>query len=265
LYSPLKLAFKYLRYLTTASNGRGHGIHSPFIYAFTKEVLNGKFHSSHWKQLERLRTNLKKDQRVLQVNDLGAGSGKLHHHQRSVSSIANTSLKSQKYASLLGRIVQYYNCEYILELGTSLGITSAYIATTHPKVHLTTLEGVPDIAAVAHSLFDQLGLYNIELVQGNFDQTLSGAILKMPRVDLVYIDGNHRKIPTLQYFESVLHYANDETIFVFDDIHWSSEMEDAWEAIRMHPKVTSSIDLFFLGLIFIRPAFKEPVHTTIRF
>jgi predicted O-methyltransferase YrrM len=265
LHSTLKLAFKYFYYLIKASNGRGHGIHSPFVYTFAEKVLNGKFHSSRWEQLERVRKDLKKDQRILQVIDLGAGSGVLHHHQRSVSSIANTSLKSQKYATLLGRIVQHYHCEHVLELGTSLGITSAYIATTHPKVHLTTLEGVPDIAAVAQSLFDKLGLCNIKLVQGNFDQTLSGALHQMPRIDMVYIDGNHRKIPTLLYFESVLNFAHDETIFVFDDIHWSTEMEEVWEAIRRHPRVTSSIDLFFLGLIFIRPAFKEPVHTTIRF
>lgn len=265
MYTPVQLAFKYLHYWLTASNGKGHGIHSPFVFEFTESVLNDRNLPASWNLIEAQRKKLLLDNRIIQVEDLGAGSSRLISTQRSIASIAASSLKPPKYARLLARIVNLYSCKNVLELGTSLGITSSYLATAHPEVRLTTCEGINAIADTAQSVFNHLQLNNIKLVRGDFDKTLVDAVSKMDSIDLAYIDGNHRETPTLNYFETLLSKSHEETIFIFDDIHWSVGMEAAWEKIKEHPCVTGSIDLFFLGLVFIRPSFKESVHFKIRY
>jgi len=52
---------------------------------------------------------------------------------------------------------------------------------------------------------------------------------------------------------------------VFDDIHWSAEMEKAWLEIKSHPSVQYTIDIFFLGFVFFRPDFKVKQNFSIRF
>ena len=102
---------------------------------------------------------------------------------------------------------------------------------------------------------------NIAPLIGDLEQALSGIDL----LDLAFIDGNHRKEPTLRYFDTLLAKINNASILIFDDIHWSAEMEEAWEIIKMHSSVTLSIDLFFIGLIFFRNDFKVKQHFVINF
>ncbi len=162
-------------------------------------------------------------------------------------------------------MVNHYQPKFILELGTSLGITSSYMASAQPNAKVTTMEGAKAVAAVAQKNFNALGLQNINIVQGNFDNTLPGVLKKTNVVDLAFVDGNHRREPTLQYFEQLLQKSNDNTILVFDDIHWSAEMEQAWASIQAHPRVTLTIDLFFIGLVFFRAEQKVKQHFTVRF
>ena len=94
---------------------------------------------------------------------------------------------------------------------------------------------------------------NIEIVEGNIDQTLAPTLAALGApVDFVFFDGNHRYAPTLQYFELCLAHRTDESVFVFDDIHWSPGMERAWEVIKAHPDVRLTVDLFHIGLVFFR-------------
>jgi predicted O-methyltransferase YrrM len=128
-----------------------------------------------------------------------------------------------------------------------------------------TLEGAESIADLAEANFARLGLGNTELIRGNFDRTLATALERQPSPALIFFDGNHRKEPTLRYFRQCLTTAGDDDIFVFDDIHWSREMEEAWEEIKKDPRVTCSIDLFLVGLIFFRRSFHTPQHFRIRY
>jgi hypothetical protein len=41
-YSTPTVLLKYLQYYWVASNSKGHGIHSPFVFKFIQEILNGK-------------------------------------------------------------------------------------------------------------------------------------------------------------------------------------------------------------------------------
>jgi predicted O-methyltransferase YrrM len=166
---------------------------------------------------------------------------------------------------LMYRLAMYYKPQTIIELGTSLGITTAYLATGSPGADVYTIEGSAAINQVAKQHFRELGLKNIKDCVGNFDDKLPEILSRLQRVDLVYIDGNHRYEPTVHYFSQLLPHSGNDTILVFDDIHWSPEMEQAWEEIKSHPSVRCSVDLFFIGFVFFRAEFKVPRHFAVRF
>jgi predicted O-methyltransferase YrrM len=272
MYSRFKLAFKYLHYYLTSSNGKGYGIHSPFIFHFITKILNDKHHYPEYGTVENLRQKLLKNQTLLTIEDFGAGSAVNKTNQRTVATIAKNVTKPKKYGQLLFRMVKEYKPKTILELGTSLGITTSYLAIANPDTNVTTIEGAKEVAAIAEENFRTLNLQNlpdqqagIELVKRNFDDSLSSVIYYLSSINFVFIDGNHRREPTERYFRQLLAKADNDSIFIFDDIHWSKEMEQAWETIKCHEAVRCSIDLFFIGIIFFKQELKEKQHFVIRF
>ena len=168
MYSAFQLAKKYLRYYFTASNGKGHGVHSPFVFEFIKNVLRDKKQYDCYEAIEAQREKLKANNTLIEVEDFGAGSSVIKSNQRIVKDIANSSLKPRKFAQLLFRMVQYYKPATLIELGTSFGITSSYLAAGNKNAQLFTCEGATNIAAIAQQNFDALQIENIELVQGDF-------------------------------------------------------------------------------------------------
>ena len=271
MYSRSQLLKKWLHYYLSASNGKGHGIHSPFVFDFVKNVLRDKKEYDQYSSIEAARQKLLKQTEEIEVQDLGAGSSVIKTNKRKISDIAASSLKPKKYAQLLYRIAKYYNSptgssgKTTVELGTSFGITSSYLAAGKPTAKLFTIEGSPAIANIAHKTFDELALNNIELTQGDFNTVLPSLLAKLNSIDLAFIDGNHRKESTLDYFRQLLQHSNASTILIFDDIHWSSDMEEAWTEVQQSPQVTLTIDLFFIGLVFVNPAFKIKQNFVIRF
>jgi predicted O-methyltransferase YrrM len=265
VFNRFQLAKKYLNYQFTASNGKGHGVHSPFVFDFITNVLQDKKEYDCYGKIEAIRNQLTNDLKVIHVDDFGAGSAVMKLNERKVSDIARSSLKPKKYAQLLFRMVQYYKPEMIIELGTSLGITTSYLASGNNNATVCTCEGAPGIAGIAQNNFKQLGLKNIELIRGNFDETLPPLLTKLKKTDFVFIDGNHRKEPTLNYFHQLINYSSDSSILVFDDIHWSIEMEAAWLEIQQHPSVTLTIDLFFIGIVCMNTGIKVKQHFSIRY
>ncbi len=265
MHSTLTLAFKYFNYYLKASNGKGHGIHSPFVYHWVREVLNNPSSPHNVKEIEGFRQHLKANKSSIEVLDLGAGSRQTKLKTRRVDVIAKSALKSSKIAALLYRMVRYHKPHTILEMGTSFGITSCYLAAGNSRVKLVTMEGAPSVVQIAEENFKLLDYKNIELRQGDFAQLLPTYINEIESVGLVYIDGNHQYQPTLEYFEILLGKVNEQSVLIFDDIYWSSEMEQAWSEIKKHPKVTLTIDLFFIGIVFFRNENKQKEHFMIRY
>ena len=265
MYSSFQLAYKYLNYYLTASNGKGHGTHSPFVFEFITKVLNDANNYPAYKGVEELREKLLLDNSVLTIEDFGAGSSVSKSNQRTIASIAKNAAKPKKFGQLLYRMIQYYKPEQVLELGTSLGITTSYLASANPNAGVFTLEGSEEIAGAASKNFQSSGLNNIELITGNFDETLASTIKRFSSVDFSFIDGNHRYQPTINYFNQILNKTHNNSVLIFDDIHWSKEMEQAWDEIKHHTAVTCTIDLFFIGLVFFRSEIKEKQHFKIRF
>lgn len=265
MYTRVQLAKKYIRYYLTASNGKGHGIHSPFVFNFIEKVLNDRSQYHCYSIIEQERQLLLSNTTVIEVEDFGAGSSVIKTKQRVVKDIAASSLKSKKFSQLLFRIAKYYQCNTILELGTSFGITTSYLAAANNDSTVYTCEGSKNIAAIANKKFSKLQLRNIKLQQGDFENILPKILLELQTIDLAFIDGNHRKEPTINYFLQLIQHAHPSTILIFDDIHWSKGMEAAWLEIQQHPQVTLTIDLFFIGIVIINSNIKVPQHFTIRF
>lgn len=183
---------------------------------------------------------------------MGAGSQVLSSNTRQVSQLASSSLQEEEIAQMLYRLVNEFKPAAIIELGTSLGITSVYLAKAVSKAQVYTLEGNAAVQDIAKEQFATAGLQNITAITGNFDNTLQPLLDSLQKVDLVYFDGNHRYEPTVRYFEACLKKATEQSVFVFDDIHWSAEMERAWEYVKKHPSVMISIDIYKLGIVFFR-------------
>jgi predicted O-methyltransferase YrrM len=265
VYNRFQLALKYIKYLVTASSGKGHGTHSPFVYDLIWKVLNNSDKPYAFKQAEQLRNHLRNNKEQVEVEDFGAGSFSHKTKQRKISNIAHSSAKPAKYARVLYRLVNHYSCRNIIELGTSLGISTTYMALGNTASRIITCEGSSALAALSRGNFASLHLENITVLTGEFEQTLPVALTEMPEIDLVFMDGNHREAPTLHYFQKILPHVHNYSIVVFDDIHWSREMENAWAQIKQHEAVSETIDLFFLGIVFFRAEQKAKQHFVIRY
>ncbi len=244
-----KLSFilRYLNFLVRAKTR--HGVHSPFVFELLTKVIAEKAPFYAFDKIEYLRKQLLLSKKEIEVTDLGTGdSGK-----RTIAEIAQRSAKPAAQGQLLFRLVNHFKPKHLLELGTSLGLSSLYMAAPDSSAKLITIEGSRATAKAAEENFRKFGAQNIETVTGNFDEVLPVVLEKNLPFDFIFFDGNHRKEPTLRYFEQCLAKAGPQAVFVFDDIHWSAEMEEAWEQIKAHQKVTVTVDLFFLGLVFFRP------------
>lgn len=258
-----RFALKYIRYFLQSDTA--HAVHSPFVFSFIEEILRDKRTFYSFKAIEKIRQALLSDNHPLKITDMGAGSSLQKPAERRVCDIARSAAKSSKYCKLLFRLVNYFQPETILELGTSLGISAAYMASAHSNARLFTLEGSDTVAEIASETFQQLNLDHTQIIIGNFDDTLAPVLMQIPKLDMAFIDGNHRKEPTLRYFSQCLTKAHNDTILIFDDIHWTEDMEETWETIKANSAVTLTIDLFFLGLVFLKKEFKEKQHFVLRY
>ena len=245
----IRIVYKYLQHFFTARHTGGHGVHSPFLFNFTNFVIYEKNPFYAYKAIEDIRKSLLKDKREIAVTDFGTGNNR----QKTIKSIARRSLKEAKYGQLLFRIVNSFTCQNVLELGTSLGITTSYLASVSRKTSCTTIEGCAETAKVAADGFKKLGLDNVNQIIGNIDEILPDVLDDNTNLDFVFIDANHRYEPLMRYFEQILPNLNDNSVLIVDDLYWSAEMEKAWKSIKKHPKVSATIDLFQLGIVFFNP------------
>ncbi|WP_034922835.1 O-methyltransferase [Gillisia sp. CAL575] len=257
--------FAYIKFLFRSSNQ--HGVHSPFVYDLLTKCLYLKNDTPAFQKIRVYWNAVHRDKKSIKVTDFGAGSKVFKSNNRKISAIAKNAGIPLKRAILLNKLGSYFQFKSGLELGTSVGISSAAIAMDNP-ISLTSLEGCSETANVAQMYFDEFNLKNISVQIGEFDVLLDSILEKEntnkdSRFDLVYFDGNHQKEPTLKYFKKLLPFAQNNSVFIFDDIHWSAEMEEAWEEIKADPSVRVTIDSFYWGLVFFRKE-QEKEHFTIR-
>ncbi|MFA9188664.1 class I SAM-dependent methyltransferase [Flavobacterium sp. FBOR7N2.3] len=240
----------YLKFLWYSKNE--HAVHSPFVFSLITKCFYDKKIKKEYAILQEYRNTLLKNKNTIEVTDFGAGSKVFNSNTRIVAQIAQTAGISSKRAELLYRITNYFKAETILELGTSLGLATAALALGNPKASIVTLEGCSNTMAIAKDQLQKLNVNNVEYISCEFNDYLQNCNLQSAIYNLIYFDGNHSKKATLEYFELLLPTITNDSVWIFDDIHWSPDMEAAWEIIKKHPKVTVTIDTFQWGLVFFR-------------
>ncbi len=244
----------YLHYLMTRKGK--HQVHSPFVYDFiTNALIQSSIETDDdFKLMERARKRNFTNKNVIETVDFGAASGrkKFTTYRIATHKLAKRRSNPSFINHFLYKVVKHYKPETMIELGTSVGLGSMALALGNPSAKLITLEGCASVASVAESNLNKFNLNHIELVIGSFENSLQTVLDQLDQVDLVFFDGNHRKKPTLAYFRQCLAKAHENSIFIFDDIHWSEEMEMAWEQIKKHEKVALTMDFYHLGLVFFQ-------------
>ena len=231
-----------------------HSLHSPFFFDFFDKVIKGRSEED-FSKIENIRNSLLQNETVLDIQDLGSGSSskKLQGNQRKISDIAATSLTPALLAQLYVRVCQYTEVHQIVELGTSLGLTSLYLSEL-PDCKVHTFEGSRAVANVALTNFEFLEKKNIHLIEGDIANTLPRFLQdNLTKIGFALVDANHRYAPTIQYFEWLMKRFNEKSIMVIDDIHTSPEMEKAWNELKKHYLVYGSVDLLRCGILFFEP------------
>lgn len=241
----------YLRHLIMAKNARD--IHSPFIFGVYNEVLKDRRHFYAFDEIEGLQERLKSSDESILVTDFGEGGSKQRQYETTIGRLVLHTKRPQKYARLFFRIVSFLKARNILELGTSLGFTTAYMASARKDARVLSIEGCPNISKSALKNFEILALDNIELQTGRFEDILPAILKEKATFDLIFIDGHHNEKATMKYFEQILPHLTAHSVLMVDDIHWSPGMHRAWKQILKHPDCTLSVDLYYFGLVFNRP------------
>jgi predicted O-methyltransferase YrrM len=251
----------YLKFLWKSKNE--HGVHSPFVFDLVTKCFYDKTIYPEYSILKNYRKSLLENKNYIEVTDFGAGSRVFKSNKRQLSQIAKTAGISPKRAELLYRIVRYFQPNQILEIGTSLGLATSALSLGNPKSEITSLEGCPNTLNQCQFQLQKSNFKNVKLINTEFLSYLQNSKLTTHNPQLIYFDGNHSQTPTLDYFELLLPTITNDSVWVFDDIHWSSEMENAWKIIKNHPKVKVTIDTFQWGIVIFR-AEQEKEHFVIR-
>ena len=240
----------YLKFLWHSKNE--HAVHSPFVFHLITKCFYDKKPKPEYEVLKNYRKSLLENKNTIEVTDFGAGSKVFKSNTRQINKIAKTAGISPKRAELLFRITNYFQPTTILEIGTSLGLATSALALGNPKTKIITLEGCPNTMAMAKNQLQLYNIKNVECITTEFNDYLQICNLQSATCNLIYFDGNHSKKATLEYFELLLPTITNDSVWIFDDIHWSPQMEEAWEIIKIHPKVNVTIDTFQWGLVFFR-------------
>lgn len=251
----------YLKFLWKSKNE--HGVHSPFVFSLITKCFYDKKPKPEYLLLNNYRKSLLQNKNFIKVTDFGAGSKVFKSNRRKISKIAQTAGISSKRAKLLFRVTNYFKPATILEIGTSLGLATSALALGNTNTKVITLEGCPQTGSQCQLQLQKFNFNNVENVISEFEVYLNNLKPENLNFELIYFDGNHSKKATLTYFKLLLPTISNDSVWIFDDIHWSSDMEEAWEIIKNHSKVSVTIDTFQWGFVFFRRE-QEKEHFVIR-
>ena len=257
----LQIIKSYLNFLWNSKNE--HGVHSPFVFDLVTKCFYDKKSYPEYQSLNEYRKFLLNNKTSIEITDFGAGSRVFKSNTRAINQIAKNAGISPKRAELLFRIVNYFQPESILEIGTSLGLATSALSLGSKNAKVITLEGCPNTINQCQLQLQKININNVECINTKFEDYLKTYNLKPTTHNLIYFDGNHSKKATLEYFELLLPSITNDSVWIFDDIHWSKDMEEAWEIIKNHPKVKVTIDTFQWGIVFFRTE-QEKEHFVIR-
>jgi len=233
----------YIKYLFTSRTR--YKTHSPYVYEFINNVLRDYEKYPEYSGLHKYRKKISSSSSLVETVDFGSGAGNKDYRTFTdkIGKIAKQRTHSKKRLELLFRLSRFFKPDQILEMGTAVGFSSLYLKRGFPEGKLTTMEGCAGLANIAARGFKIFYCEDIEIKIGNFDVTLPSTLKDINTLDLVFFDGNHKREPTLNYFEQCMTKVNENSVFIFDDIHWSQGMSSAWRKIKSDKRVSFTIDI----------------------
>lgn len=252
----------YLSFLLRAKTR--HGTHSPFIYQMVDQVIYDRSVPACASNIEGSRHTLLQDDRRIDIADQDDRSASLAGKLEKVKHIARYTLLQPRYAQLLYRIASCYGPGNLLEIGSSLGITTAYLASSRPENTVYTIEECRPLSATAAEVLRDNQCGNVALITGNFENTLPELSEDPGKFGFVYISGRYSPDTTLRYFELLLPFVTEDAVVVIEKMYRNNDMKAVWSAIQQHAQVTVTVDLFRIGLIFFKKG-QAKEHFSIRF
>lgn len=235
-----------------------HSLQAPFASDFYRELITYiRQHRNGNPALEGLRKSLILDSKILEIKDEGAGSNFAVGTKRSVASICKNSCSSLPHNLLYQFIVNKTPAKTVVELGTSFGINTGYLAERTIGT-VFTFEADSSLLEIAKNT--NTNYSNITFIPGLIAETLPGFLMGQPRIDFIQVDAHHTYQATMQYCKWVWPYLHEQSVVVIGDIHWSPEMKKAWLEIKKFPGVTSSMDFFECGVLFFKTEIQPEHH-----
>lgn len=229
-----------------------YDIHSPFMYDVIKSIENKECEKHEdFLNIQSLHKKLKANTLLIPVIDYGAGSRKNKQVIRSLASFAKTAASDYKSGKLLFNLSNHFQPEHTLELGTNLGIGTAYLASGIQSGHVSSIEGNPHLAEIARNNIEFLGLTNTDIHIGKFSEVLPTILHKSKPLNLVFIDGHHDGKATLDYIQTIRPFLAVDAVIILDDVYWSSDMQETFQQLIEEKWISTYIDLFYKGILFL--------------
>lgn len=247
------MILQYIKYRLHAKTR--HGIHSPFVYSFIEDVIYDTKTYPDYEIIENEISKLKQNHNVLEIVDFGASGNKQGYKTRfrKISTIAAVSGISKRHGRLLYRIAKHFKPATMLEMGTSLGISTMYQAKGYPGAVFTGIEGCASVASITRSSMNAVGCTHVNLMMAQFKTALPSYLSELTtNLDYAFVDGDHTYEGTMSYFNQLKNHISSNSILIFHDIYWSEGMKKAWEEIKQDAEVKVTVDLFYMGIVFFR-------------
>ena len=222
--SHLQLTASYITFLRNSHSK--YGVHSPFVYELVTKVFQDKYHYPEYELAEEIRKQYLSSKMVIEISNYAVINGKssMGNELKQIRAIARAAI-TPKCGRLLYRLVKYFAPETLLELGTSLGISTIYMASAAPTANFTTIENCATTAAIATESLKQAGLHHINMLSGIFSISLSRIVAAQKTIGFAYLDVNHTHKNTFEYFNQCLRASDENSIFVFRGIHRSQNRD----------------------------------------
>ncbi|MCF8236593.1 MAG: class I SAM-dependent methyltransferase [Saprospiraceae bacterium] len=256
--------FKLIQLFTYYWQARtAYSMHSPLLYSFCREVLDDRRSFYAFEEIEIWRYHLLHESSELHVVDLGAGGQDALDQNRIVSSIAKTSLSPPWKCRYLFRMVLWWKPDLLLEFGTSLGVSTAYLAAASIHTPLITVDGSDSHLQLARKGWNKLGLDHIEEWNLSFQQAIQRIPWDQHGRILIYLDGDHRPARVLEILQTIQEKTRHPFLVIIDDIRWSDDMWAGWQEWRSAFQSGAWLDLYQVGIWIQDPAFLEPQIQTL--
>ncbi|MBO7134444.1 MAG: class I SAM-dependent methyltransferase [Bacteroidales bacterium] len=221
---------------------------------FNEFILDSMFQMSSFVDCCEYRLNMLSDDTKLNVKDFGTGKSGV----RKVKDIARRSSTQVRYGGVMQKIIDAFKVKNVLELGTSVGIGTMFLARANAKTNVTTVEGCPETYKFAMSEFAKRKIVNVTFVNDDFDHLFSSKALNGQQFDLFFLDGNHTAEATIRYFDQIMKsHCCKKSIIIIDDINWSRDMFRAWNEISERMTDSLCLNLFRMGIIFCNYGFPK--------